>query len=68
MSTPLLAFAIVTMVVVVLWYVLDEATRGGEGRSGILGMNDRDRRGRKNTGTAGWKRLTGDRPWRTKRH
>jgi len=68
MATPLLVLAILAMGIVIFWYVLDEATRGGEGKSGILGMEDKGREApRPNTGQGGWKRGN-NRPWRIRRH
>jgi hypothetical protein len=67
MATPLLVLAILAMGVVIFWYVLDEATRGGEGKSGILGMGEKDKSAEPNPSHAGWKR-GGNRPWRVRRH
>ena len=67
MATPLLVLAILAMGVVIFWYVLDEATRGGDGKSGILGMGEKDREANPDTGPGGWKRGT-NRPWRVRRH
>jgi hypothetical protein len=67
MATPLLVLAILAMGVVVFWYVLDEATRGGEGRSGILGMSDKNDEPAPDTSKSGWKRGNA-RPWRVRRH
>lgn len=68
MSTPLLLIAIVAMGVVVFWYVLDEATRGGEGKSGILGMDSGAKDGRPRNTNSRWKRGAANRPWRVRRH
>ncbi len=67
MATPLLVLAIVAMAVVVFWYVLDEATRGGEGKSGILGMDGQAADSRPRAKSA-WKRGAANRPWRVRRH
>jgi len=67
MATPLLVLAIVAMGVVVFWYVLDEATRGGEGKSGILGMGGQTDTRPRNAKSA-WKRGAANRPWRVRRH
>jgi hypothetical protein len=68
MSTPLLLIAIAGMGAIIFWYVFDEATRGGEGKSGILGMSDRVRDGRKDSGGGTWKSKPANKPWRAHRH
>jgi hypothetical protein len=68
MATPLLLLAIAGMALVVFWYVLDEATRGGEGKSGLLGMSERGHETPRKKGNSGWKQGSSSRPWRIRRH
>jgi len=68
MASILLVFAIAAMAVVVFWYVLDEATRDGQGRSGLLGMGDNREAGPSNGHQQGWNHVSGNRPWRVRRH
>ena len=53
--------ALIFMGVVIFWYVQDEATRSGKGKSGLLGMGDRGADHK--PGTPDWK-PHGTRPWR----
>jgi hypothetical protein len=63
MSAPLLAAAVLLMGLVIFWYVQDETTRGGQGKSGLLGMVDPPAKADPSAG-AKWKRSTTSRPWR----
>ncbi|MCE9523198.1 MAG: hypothetical protein K8S25_12300 [Alphaproteobacteria bacterium] len=67
MASFLLVFSIAAMGLVIFWYVFEEATRGGEGKGGILGMTDSS----KDPGQAGagskWKTVSERRPWRIHR-
>jgi hypothetical protein len=40
MTTALYVATFVCLAIIIFWYVLDEATRGGKGRSGLLRMSD----------------------------
>lgn len=63
MSAPLLAAAVLLMGLVIFWYVQDETTRGGQGKSGLLGMADPPRKPDPSEGSK-WKRSPSERPWR----
>ncbi len=68
MASILLVFAIAAFAVVIFWYVLDEVTRDGQGRSGLLGMSD-DHSAKPSDANQGWNQVTtGNRPWRVRRH
>jgi len=67
MASILLVFAIAALGVIVFWYVFDEATRGGEGKSGLLGMQDYGHAPRKSESGSSWKRGNTT-PWRVRRH
>jgi hypothetical protein len=49
------------MGLVIFWYVQDETTRGGQGKSGLLGMSDPPKPPEQG-GT--WQRKPTNRPWR----
>jgi hypothetical protein len=51
------------MGLVIFWYVQDETTRGGQGKSGLLGMADPPRKPDPSEGSK-WRRSPSDRPWR----
>jgi hypothetical protein len=61
MGAVLLAFSIVAMGAIIFWYVFDEAARGGQAESGLLGMLQ-NKRTQKND--PGWKGGSRNRPWR----
>jgi len=69
MSAFLLLFAIGAAGLVIFWYVFDEATRDGDGKSGVLGMTDRPHgvTGAQPT-KSNWKVKPSGRPWRIRRH
>ncbi len=65
MASFLLVIAILGMGLIIFWYVFDEATRDGHGRSGLLSMGggkDSD----EDNPHPGWK-SSGRRPWRVNR-
>lgn len=66
MSSFLLVFSILAMGLIIFWYVFDEATRDGEGRSGLLSMGGA-REQDENKSHPSWK-SSGRRPWRPNRH
>lgn len=67
MASILLVFAIAAMGVIVFWYVFDEATRGGQAKSGLLGMGEREQGEHPAHQNQGW-RGGGNKPWRVRRH
>jgi len=68
MSSFLMMFALAAVGLIIFWYVFDEATRGGEGKSGLLGMVDPAGVGQKDDNRSGrWRRGTSH-PWRVRRH
>ena len=66
MSSILLVLSIAAMGLIIFCYVFDEATRGGQAKSGLLGMADRSQDEQPDT-APGWK-STGKRPWRVGKH
>lgn len=66
MASILLMISIVAMGMIIFWYVFDEATRGGKGKSGLFGMHDHSE-ARKSEPESTWKR-GGSTPWRVRRH
>lgn len=56
MSALLLGFAIAAMGLIIFWYVFDEAARGGQAKSGLLGMADeRNEGGRRKAAAPSWR-------------
>jgi hypothetical protein len=64
MSGPLLLCSIMGMALVVFWYVFDEATRGGNAKSGLLGMSDRADTARAKAKGSPWRNSPNKRSWR----
>ena len=67
MASFLLVFSIAAMGLVIFWYVFEEATRGGEGKGGILGMSDDAKGPGRNGAGSKWKTVSDRRPWRINR-
>jgi hypothetical protein len=63
-AIPFLA-AFICFGLVIFWYVQDEATRGGRGRSGFMRMSDGPGQNHKPSG--GWKSGKRERPWHVTR-
>ena len=66
MASILLGVAIAGMGLIVFWYVFDEAARGGQGKSGFLGMVDPRGEAAPKTSGPGWRGGTA-KPWRARR-
>jgi hypothetical protein len=66
MSTFLFLIAVACAGLIIIWYVRDEAAKGGKGESGLLGMQSRlDDAGKPSTGQS-WKSSRGNKPWRVR--
>jgi hypothetical protein len=66
MASILLVIAIAAMGLIIFWYVFDEAARGGQGKSGLLGMSDPREAAQKSSGS-GWRPGSGKNGWRARR-
>lgn len=65
MSTIPFVVAFICVALVIFWYVQDEATRGGTGESGLLGMGRRP--DQRQPDEHDWKPDHNRRPWRVTR-
>ena len=63
MASVLLIIAIVAMGLIVFWYVFDEAARGGQAKSGLLGMSEPREASPKSSGP-GWRGGGSGNSWR----
>ncbi len=55
MSAILLGFAIAAMGLIIFWYVFDEAARGGQAKSGLLGMTEERETGPRKGAAPSWR-------------